>query len=91
MVLDWQQEGPQTWDILVECDEGSLLLSDGGATLTIDNVLLASKPDQEYVGLYARMADLVRTAKNDVDLTPLAHVADAFMLGQRQVTDPFEW
>jgi len=91
MILDWRQEGPQTWDILVETDSETMLLSDGGATLTLNGKLAAQKPDQEYAALYARMADLVRSKKSDVDLSPMTHVADAFMLGQRRETEAFHW
>jgi len=90
-VFDWRQEGPQTWDIAVEADEGSLLLQSGGAKLLIDGKPVADAPDGEYAALYARMFDLVRSAKSDVDLAPMAHVADAFALGLRKQVDAFHW
>ncbi|MDZ4134888.1 MAG: Gfo/Idh/MocA family oxidoreductase, partial [Paracoccaceae bacterium] len=34
--FDWRQEGPQTWEILVETEGRKLLLSSGGAHLAID-------------------------------------------------------
>ena len=34
--------------------------------------------------------DLVQSGSSDVDLAPLALVADAFLLGRRQETAPFE-
>jgi D-galactose 1-dehydrogenase len=39
--------------------------------------------------LYRRFAELVRTGKSDVDLAPLRHVADAFMLGKRSTVAAF--
>jgi D-galactose 1-dehydrogenase len=90
-VFDWRQEGPQTWDIAVECEEGDLLLQDGGARLTLDGTPVAKAPDREYPRLYGRMADLVRRGESDVDLTPMAHVADAFALGARREVAAFDW
>ncbi|MFC3641060.1 gfo/Idh/MocA family oxidoreductase, partial [Aquibium oceanicum] len=34
-------------------------------------------------------AELLAAGSSDVDASPLVHVADAFMLGRRIVTDPF--
>ena len=91
--FDWRQEGPQTWDIEVETDRGSLALRMGGNVLEIDG-----KPEGgqntimgEYPALYARMAELVRAGHSDVDLAPMVHVADAMTLGQRETTDAFEF
>lgn len=90
--LDWRQEGPQTWDIAVEtaCDH-RLVLHDGGARLAIDGTVVAEGPNREYPGLYARMSDLVRQGRSEVDLAPMVHVADAMTLGRRIVTDAFEF
>jgi D-galactose 1-dehydrogenase len=90
-VFDWRQEGPQTWDIAVEAEEGKLLLQGGGAKLIIDGKPVADAPDGEYAALYARMFDLVNSGRSDVDLAPMAHVADALALGERVVVAPFEW
>lgn len=90
-VFDWRQEGPQTWDINIETDEGKLKLANGGATLTIDGVLTQQGSDREYPGLYRRMADCVKKGISDVDLSPMVHVADAFTLGRRRIVEPFEF
>ena len=90
-VFDWRQEGPQTWDIDVETDNGKLKLSNGGATLTIDGTLAQQGSDREYPGLYRRMADCVKEGISDVDLSPMVHVADAFTLGRRRIVEPFEF
>lgn len=89
--FDWRQEGPQTWDIAIVTDKGEGILSDGGARLTIDEIETSSGPDQEYSGLYSKFAELVASNKTDVDLSPLVHVADAFILGRRTVVEPFNW
>ena len=92
--MDWLQEGPQTWDIRVETDGGTLLLSEGGAKMAVDGVPVApdaTAPRGEYPGLYARFARLVTEGRSDTDLTPLVHVADAFLLGRRVATEAFHW
>ncbi|MFE0014256.1 Gfo/Idh/MocA family protein [Mesorhizobium sp. NPDC059054] len=87
--FDWRQTGPQSWDILAETDKGSMVLSSGGAKLVVDGKILQEGPDMEYPMLYRRFAELVRGQKSDVDLAPLQHVADAFMLGRRNVVEAF--
>jgi len=87
--FDWRQTGPQTWDIAVDTDGGALKLSAGGAKLEIDGQAVDQPPEAEYDGIYARFAELLAAGQSDVDASPLVHVADAFMLGRRIVTDPF--
>lgn len=89
--MDWRQDGPQCWDIRIVCAEGTALLSEGGARLTIDGIEVSAGPDREYRGLYARFAELLDAGKSDVDLRPLAHVADAFLLGRRLTVEPFSF
>lgn len=88
--FDWRQTGPQAWDIAVETDAGRLLLQSGGAEMSVDGAQTHASGDVEYPGIYRRFADLVAARAIDVDLSPLVHVADAFMLGRRQTVEPFE-
>lgn len=87
--LDWLQEGPQTWDIAVETETGGLVLSDGGATLRIDGGASLREPEREYPRLYRRFAELVKARESDVDASPLRIVADAFLMGRREIAPPF--
>lgn len=88
--FDWRQEGPQTWDITIETDDGGrLALSEGGKILILNDQPTVDAPDAEYRGIYAHFVDLVASQRSDVDVSPLRHVADAFMLGHRQITEPF--
>ncbi|AZO24009.1 Gfo/Idh/MocA family oxidoreductase [Mesorhizobium sp. M1E.F.Ca.ET.045.02.1.1] len=89
MELDWLQTGPQSWDILAETDNGKMVLSGGGAKLAVDGKIIHDEPEAEYPMLYKRFAEIVRAGVSDVDLAPLQHVADAFMLGKRNVVEPF--
>lgn len=87
--FDWRQEGPQTWNITVETTEGTLMLTDGGATLAINGLAQKVPDTDEYPGLYHRFAELIEAGQSDVDTSPLLHVADAFMLGDRKTVAPF--
>ncbi len=94
--FDWRQEGDQTWTIEAETNGGYMLLSEGGAKLAIDGDVQAAPAGDdalqgEYPRLYARMAALVHAGGIDMDLSPLAHVADAFLLGRRLTAAPFNW
>lgn len=89
MELDWRQTGPQSWDILAETDKGAMVLSGGGTKLAVDGKVIHDEPEAEYAMLYKRFAEIVRAGVSDVDLAPLQHVADAFMLGKRNVVEAF--
>ncbi|AKI00754.1 putative dehydrogenase [Hoeflea sp. IMCC20628] len=92
--FDFRKQGDQFWNIEIETDQGRLVLSEGGATLTIDGRKQNTATDGnqlvgEYPRLYAKMAKLVRDAAIDMDLAPLTHVADAFLMGKRVTVEPF--
>ncbi|WP_298577997.1 Gfo/Idh/MocA family oxidoreductase [uncultured Luteimonas sp.] len=88
--FDWRQTGRQSWDIVADTDAGQMLLSEGGAKLSVDGRQLHGEPEQEYPMLYRRFAEIIRAGRSDVDLAPLRHVADAFMLGRRRVVEAFD-
>jgi D-galactose 1-dehydrogenase len=87
--FDWRQTGKQSWDIIAKTDGGTLRLSDGGAHLFIDEVEQPQTAEREYPALYERFAQIIKAKTSDVDLAPLTHVADAFMLGRRKFVDSF--
>lgn len=87
--FDFRQTGPQSWDILVETDQGRMTLSRGGRIMVIDGKTVAEAPDEEYRELYRRFVALAATGASDVDLAPLRLVADAFLLGRRTIVEPF--
>ncbi len=95
-VFDFLQTGDQTWSIRVETDGGVLTLTNGGADLFIDGEQQSGPAHHvvlggEYAALYDRFADLIAAGRSDVDLTPLSHVADAFMLGERVAAPAFHF
>ncbi|ASP76566.1 Gfo/Idh/MocA family protein [Sinorhizobium meliloti] len=87
--FDWRQTGKQSWDIVAETDAGGMVLSEGGAKLAIDGKIVHEEPEQEYPMLYRRFAEIIKAGRSDVDLAPLRHVADAFMLGRRKFVEAF--
>ena len=92
--FDWRQEGPQTWDILVDTSDGRrMALRLGGNVLEVEGQAVAGAADimGEYPALYAEMARLVREGRSEVDLSPMVHVADAMTLGRREVVEDFHF
>jgi D-galactose 1-dehydrogenase len=88
--FDFRQSGPQTWDIHVQTDEGSLMLGKGGARLSIDGEEQPLPPAAEYPSLYGRFAELIARGESDVDSRPLQLTADAFLYSTRRTLEPFE-
>ncbi|WGD29569.1 Gfo/Idh/MocA family oxidoreductase [Ancylobacter sp. WKF20] len=89
--LDFLQTGPQSWDIRIETDAGEVVLSSGGAKLSLDGKMLSEAPEAEYAGIYKHFTGLIEAGHSDVDLSPLALVADAFLLGRRVTVDAFDY
>jgi D-galactose 1-dehydrogenase len=87
--FDWRQTGKQSWDIVAETAAGQMLLAEGGSKLSVNGELKFSAPEGEYPSLYRRFAEIIKAGQSDVDLAPLRHVADAFMLGKRKFVDAF--
>jgi D-galactose 1-dehydrogenase len=87
--LDFLQTGPQTWDIHVDTDAGRLTLSMGGTAMAVDGRPVQVTQRPEYTDLYAHFAELVRTARSDVDVGPLQLVADAFLCARREEVAEF--
>jgi D-galactose 1-dehydrogenase len=88
--FDFDQRGPQTWDVDVDTDGGALKLSLGASKMAIDGVPVETGDEAEYARLYRRFASLLATRSSDVDLAPFRHVADAFLLGRRVEVRTFE-
>ena len=89
--LDWRQEGPQTWQIHVSTADGDVVLNDGGSAVSLAGSAQDVGPNREYPALYDQMAELVRSGRSDVDLSPMIHVSDALTLGRRKIVERFDF
>jgi D-galactose 1-dehydrogenase len=88
--FDWRQLGEQTWNITTTLADGRVLkLSKGGARLEIDGHLMVEEPPAEYEAIYEHFAVLLARRQSDVDIAPLRLVADAFLVGNWKLTEPF--
>jgi predicted dehydrogenase len=89
--FDWRHEGGEAWTIEIVTDSGEkIMLSDGGARLSIDGEDIQTRGLAEYPSLYARFAELIEGRASQVDLAPLRLTAEAFLLGRRIAVEPFE-
>lgn len=87
--FDWRVTGGETWTIRVDTDRGELLLTEGGKRLTLAGAPQVEDEDREYEGIYRRFLELTREGRQDVDLSPLQLVADAFLFGRRHGVEAF--
>jgi D-galactose 1-dehydrogenase len=88
--FDWRQTGPQIWHMHIETEDGRLTLGAGGRRLVHGERTLVDGEKAEYPALYRHFIELIANGVSDVDLSPLVHVADAFLLGRRRDVEPFE-
>lgn len=91
MAFDFDQRGPQTWDIVIVTDGGTLKLSMGASRMAVDGVDVNVGTVPEYAALYRHFAGLLQARRSDADFTAFVHVADAFLLGRRTTVAPFHW
>jgi D-galactose 1-dehydrogenase len=89
LAFDFDQRGPQSWDIRVETDGGLLELTEGAARLAIGGRPVGLGEESEYAGVYRRWAELIDRGECEFDLTPFRLVADAFLLARRRAVGPF--
>ena len=88
--FDWRHGGEECWSIEIETERGErLCLSEGGSHLTVDGAGIVTQGRHEYPALYRRFAELIESARSQVDLAPLRLTADAFLLGRRSEVEPF--
>lgn len=92
MEMDWRSPQGEEWSIRIEtADRLTVELRDGGARLLVNDVEQAVEHRSEYPAVYDRFAGLITAGESDVDREPLRIVADAFLVGRRDVVEPFLW
>ena len=89
--FDFLQTGPQSWDIEVDTDAGTLKLHDGGSRLELPGEEPRPGENREYAGLYARFAELIAGKRSDVDVRPLRLVADAMLVAKHERVEAFSF
>lgn len=89
--FDWRHAEGEQWTIRIETEEGQAIeLRDGGAQLLIDGIQQSLERHLgEYPSIYDRFAALVAEGAVAVDPEPLRIIADAFLVGRRDATEPF--
>lgn len=89
--FDWRYSEGERWEIRIETGDGRVVvLEDGGAQLSVDGIRQSLPECGEYASIYARFAEVVRNREVAVDREPQRIVADAFLVGRRELVDPFE-
>ncbi len=90
--FNWLEESGEIWTITFETIKGDVLrLEKGGTVLRINDQIVLEAPSEEYERIYERFAELLENRQSDVQDAPLRLTADAFLLGARHNSEPFEW
>jgi D-galactose 1-dehydrogenase len=88
--MDWRHSEREEWTIRVETAKGIRVeLREGGARLLIDGAEQSLESSGEYPSIYERFATLAAEKAVEVDREPLRIVADAFLVGRREMAEPF--
>lgn len=90
--LDFREEGPPAWDVVVDTDAGVLVVSEEASKLSIAGTSQLPEPTgerDEYPGLYRRFAQIVGAGISDIDVSPLCLVADIFLTAKVTIVEPF--
>ncbi|PKP94824.1 MAG: galactose 1-dehydrogenase [Alphaproteobacteria bacterium HGW-Alphaproteobacteria-16] len=81
--FDFRETGTERWEMTIRSGAHRYALRKGGAVLEVDGIERTLPSLSEYTGLYTEFAALVRAGKRAVDYSPLAIVADAWLVGKR--------
>jgi predicted dehydrogenase len=91
VVFDWSYSAGESWTIDIRTDTGTrVTLLEGGGRLEVDGEPRTTEGPDEYPALYGEFIDLIDERRSHVDVRPLRLSADAFLLGQRTIVEPFE-
>ena len=83
--LDWRRSEGEEWMISARTESGvEILLTDGGAKLSIGGAEQEVSGIGEYPGIYRRFAELIDERRSDVDVRPLRLVADCLLVGSTE-------
>jgi predicted dehydrogenase len=86
--LDWRKTDGEEWTIAIRTAAGrELELRNGGSLLLVNGKQEAAEGPGEYPELYRQFADLIDCRESLVDVAPLRLVADALLVGRRDVVE----
>jgi predicted dehydrogenase len=88
--FDFLHDGEPCWDIVVETDDGRVVLRRGGRDLELPG-RSETFENEEYARLYHKFAMHIRSGVCDVDTSPLELVLQAQSKGVRQRGACFNW
>jgi predicted dehydrogenase len=88
--LDWRRSEGEEWTIRIRTTDGTeVLLTDGGAKLSIDGTGQPVSGLREYPDIYRRFVQLIDERRSEVDVRPLRLVADCLLVGSRETVERF--
>jgi len=87
--FDWRHGPVEQWEIDVDTTDGLLSISAGGKRLVIAGEPIALGAEREYPALYEHFHWLITQRTEDVDVSPLRLVADAFLRGTHLQVEAF--
>lgn len=88
-LFDFDHPEPAEWSIIVETNGPTFTLSGGGKVLKAGDDVIVDADDEEYKALYDVFAKLIEASTSDVDVAPLIHCADAFLMAERHPAPAF--
>jgi len=90
--FDWRRQGDDIFEFDIATVDGTALrVTRGGSKLFVDGRLIVEEPIAEYEGIYRHFAELLDSGRSAMDAAPFQLVADAFLIGRRTTTAPFDW
>jgi predicted dehydrogenase len=87
--FDFRREHDERWEIALSAETGeTLLLSQGGAQVSISGRPLKLNASDEYQGVYSKWSELIRAGECSFDLMPLEIIESANSIAERHAVDP---
>jgi len=87
--FEFHDRDEETWTIELRATDGSsMLLSQGGAAISIDCGPVTHSVSNEYASIYERFAKLVRSGQSDFDAEPLRIIDQVFAKAARKQIAP---
>ena len=87
--LDWRRSEGEEWTIQIRTSDGDeIVLTEGGAHLSVNGKARETKGPGEYPDIYRRFVDLIDLGRSEMDVRPLRLVADCLLVGSRESVGP---